>query len=84
MSAYAIRDTSQTATHHSIGTGSPLNQSGMNILCFWLWLLVARMSAPCSVCLKKPKMSKIETMPFSASSGPVTSAKMVSQSLRSV
>ena len=69
----ALRD-----THQSIGQGSPLNKSGMKTLYFVCSSLVARISAPWMVWSKKPKMSKMSTMPFAASEGPVTSFRWTS------
>lgn len=54
--------------------GSPANQSGMKTRYFSA-PAVARISAPCRVWGKKPKMSNVTTMAFFASAGPVTSAR---------
>jgi hypothetical protein len=61
-------------SHISMGHGLPLNQSGIYTLNFCLSSHVARISAPCSVWSKKPKMSMMTTIALSASFGPVTSA----------
>ena len=41
----------------SMGNGLPPNQSGMKTRYFWASSEVPRMSAPCRVCGKYPKMS---------------------------
>lgn len=45
VSEVAVGTGGTVETDHSMGAGSPLNQSGMKTWCFCSWL-VARMSAP--------------------------------------
>lgn len=66
--------------NHSMGHGSPANQSGMKTRYFSA-PLVARISAPWSVWGKNPKISKVTTMAFFASAGPVTSVVVIELAL---
>lgn len=63
---------SSVGGYHSYAAGSPSNQSGISTRCFCL-PASARISAPWTVWGKKPKMSMMTRMPFSASAGPVVS-----------